>query len=167
MLLRIARLLLLAFPFYLVPPTNAQSLQGSQFRLSYSSSGITSLKRVQDKYDTDYIARGRAIGDVLLRYRAPGAKDWRRISGAMPDSASGNQPDAASFVIGEVVPTLASLAKPSASVRSPAIQAVNADLLPENSRDDEIPRFFWYGRNGTPEWLQYDFPEPKEVHSVQ
>jgi hypothetical protein len=165
--LRLAASLALSSLFYLVPASIAQSLQDSQFQLSYSSSGITSLKRVQDKYDTDYIARGRAFGDLLLRYRARGEKDWKKASGAMLDTPSGTQQDGVSFTIGEVVPTLASLARPSASVRSPAVQTLNGEFLPESSHDTELPRFVWFGRKGTPEWVQYDFPEPKLVRSIQ
>src|SRR6059036_2690640 len=115
MLLRIASPILLAFLLYLAPPITAQSLHDSQFQLSYSSSGITSLKRVQDKYDTDYISRGRAVGDLLLRYRAPDEKEWKKAYGAVLDPRGGAQQDSVSFTIGELVPTLASVARPSAS----------------------------------------------------
>lgn len=165
--MRIVPLLTLALLLYSAPPVTAQSIRDSQFQISYSSAGLTSLKRVQDKYDTDYVARGRALGDLLLRYRVPGEKDWKKASGAVLDSGSPTQQDRVSFTIGEIVPTLASLAGPSASLRSQAIQALNSDLLPENSHDAEVPRFVWYGRKGTTEWVQYDFPESKEVHSVQ
>jgi hypothetical protein len=165
--LRLAAWLALSSLLAFVPPITAQSLQDSQFQLSYSSSGITSLKRVRDKYDTDYIARGRAFGDLLVRYRARGEKDWKKASGAMLDARSGTPQDGVSFTIGEVVPTLASLARPSASVRSPAVETLNAEFLPESSHDTEVPRFVWFGRKGTPEWVQYDFPGPKVVHSVQ
>src|SRR5260221_302766 len=47
------------------------------------------------------------------------------------------------------------------------LHAISDDLLPENSHDTEVPRFVWFGRKGTAEWVQYDFPQPKEVHSVQ
>jgi hypothetical protein len=151
----------------LSPLASSQSLQDSEFHVTYSSSGVTSLKRVQDKYDTDYIARGRTLGDILIRYRSAGEKEWRKASAALLDSKNSSPEQNVTFSIGELVPTLASLAHPSASVRSPAVSALNDQLLPENSQDESIPRFFWFGRNGTTEWVQYDFPEPKQVHSVQ
>ena len=77
--------LCLAFFSALAPIAPAQSLHNDEFRLTYSSSGITSLKRVQDKYDTDYIAQGRALGDVLIRYHASGETDWKKASAAFPD----------------------------------------------------------------------------------
>ena len=158
---------LLLAAFSLPPLASPQSLQNSEFHLTYSSSGVTSLKRVQDKYDTDYVARGRALGDLLIRYRSEGEKEWRKASAALLDPKNSSPERNATFSIGELVPTLASLARPSASVRSPAVFVLNDQLLPENSKDESIPRFFWFGRNGTPEWVQYDFPEPKQVHSVQ
>jgi hypothetical protein len=151
----------------LAPLASPQSLQNTEFHLDYSSSGVTSLKRVHDKYDTDYIARGRTLGDLLIRYRSVGEKNWKKASAALLDQNSPSSDHAVTFTIGELVPTLASLARPSASIRAQTLFALSDDLQPQNSRDDDIPRFFWYGRNGTPEWVQYDFPEPKEVHSVQ
>src|SRR5947207_12038882 len=62
--------LALSAAFPLGPSILAQSLQNAQFQLAYSPSGITSLKHVQDKYDTDYIAGGRTVGEVIIRYRA-------------------------------------------------------------------------------------------------
>ena len=153
--------------FSLPTLASPQSLQNSEFHVTYSFSGVTSLKRVQDKYDTDYIARGRTLGDVLIRYRSEGEKEWRKASAALLDPKNSSSERTVTFSIGELVPTLASLARPSASVRSPAVFALNDQLLPENSQDESIPRFFWFCRNGTPEWVQYDFPEPKQVHSVQ
>jgi len=148
------------------PSIAAQSLQDTQFQLVYSPSGITSLKHVHDKYDTDYIADGRTVGDVLVRYRAVGEKDWRKASAAVLNTSASPYPQGVSFTIGQVVPTLASLARPSASARGPVF-ALNDQLLPRNSHDVAVPRFIWFGKKGTTEWVQYDFPEPKEIRSVE
>lgn len=164
-LLSLATFLFLAS---LIPlPATAQSIDDSAFHVRFSSAGLTSLKRVHDKYDTDYIARGHAVGDLIVRYRATGEKDWQTASGAVFDSGNSPGQSGVSFTIGELIPTLASRSRLSASVRSQAVQALNGQLLPENSRDEEVPRFFWYDRDGTSEWVQYDFPEPIEVRSIQ
>jgi hypothetical protein len=146
---------------------SAQSLDNAAFQLNYSSAGITSLKRVHDKYDTDYISRGRALGGILIRYRALGEKDWRKASAAVLDPSDPSSAQTVNFKIGELVPTLASQAHPTASIRAQGLFALSDDLVPENSHDAEVPRFVWFGRKGTAEWVQYDFPDPKEVHSVQ
>lgn len=144
----------------------AQSLQDAQFQLASSPSGITSIKHVHDKYDTDYIAEGRTLGDVLIRYRAVGQKDWKKASAAVPNINAPANSQGVSFTIGELVPTLASLAKASASTRGPVV-ALNDQLLPRNSHDAPIPRFIWFGKKGTTEWVQYDLPAQKEVRSVE
>ncbi|HKV61363.1 MAG TPA: DUF5695 domain-containing protein [Candidatus Acidoferrum sp.] len=160
-------ILFLSFLLLVTPYAQCQSLSNSDFRIDYSPSGLSHLKHVRDKYDTDYIAAGRRLGDVLLRYRATGAKDWQKASAATLDSAGSPQPDKVSFTIGELVPTTASSARASASVTSPALQALNDRVLPQSSHDPEIPRFAWFRRKGTLEWVQYDFAEPKQVKSVQ
>jgi hypothetical protein len=159
--------LLLSAAISIPPCASAQSLHNTEFQLDYSSSGITSLKRVHDKYDTDYIARGRTLGDLLIRYRSAGEQDWKKASAALQNPSDPSSERSVNFTIGELVPTLASLAHPSASVRSQGLFALSDELLPENSHDTEVPRFVWFGRKGTAEWVQYDFPEPKQVHSVQ
>jgi hypothetical protein len=158
--------LFLCFAFSFSSPASAQSLHNTDFQLDYSSSGVTSLKRVRDKYDTDYIAHGRTLGDLLIRYRSLGERDWKKASAALLNPSDPSE-HAVNFTIGELVPTLASLARPSASVRSQGLFALSDVLMPENSHDTEVPRFVWFGRKGTAEWVQYDFPESKQVHSVQ
>ena len=158
--------LLLSATFFFAPLASAQSLRNSQFQLAYSSSGMTSLKHVQDKYDTDYIAAGRTLGDLLIRYRSTGARDWKKASAATLDTHSPG-PDSVLFSVGELLPTIATSARTSASIRSPALFALNDQLLPGNSHETNLPRFIWFGRKGTTEWVQYDFSEQKQVRSVQ
>jgi hypothetical protein len=62
-----------------------QTLSSAQFQIGYSPSGITSIKRTHDRYDTDYIAPGRTLGDVVIRYRAQGEQEWKSPSAATFD----------------------------------------------------------------------------------
>jgi hypothetical protein len=50
-------------------PAQAQGV----FRLDVSDGRITSLKRAGDSFDTDYIAPGQGLGDVILTLRPEGA----------------------------------------------------------------------------------------------
>ena len=84
----------------------AQSHHHSPLQLVYSASGLISLKRVHDQYDTDYIAAGRTLSDLLIRYRSMGAKDWKKASAAMLDTRSQRR-DSVFFTIGELLPTIA------------------------------------------------------------
>src|SRR5256885_16194367 len=117
-------------PPLMIPfPASPQSLDNSDFKIQFSSAGITSLKRVHDKYDTNYIARGHAVGDLIIRYRATGEKDWEKASGAVLDSSSSPGQSGVSFTIGELIPTLASRSRLSASVRSQAVQGLKRPPL--------------------------------------
>lgn len=44
--------------------------------------------------------------------------------------------------------------------------ALSDGLVPRNSNDHDIPRFTWWPHRGSPEWVQYDFDEPRTVSSV-
>lgn len=44
--------------------------------------------------------------------------------------------------------------------------AIDDGLVPVSSGDHSIPRFTWWDHKGTREWVQYDFPEPRDVSSV-
>lgn len=164
--MRLVPALVLSAALPLAPLAVAQSLQNAQFQLAYSPTGITSLKHVHDKYDTDYIAAPRTVGDLLIRYRAAGEKDWEKASAAVLNTSSPANSQEVSFTIGKLVPTLASLSRASASVRGPVF-ALNDQLFPRSSHDTAVPRFIWFGRKGTTEWVQYDFPGPKQVHSAE
>jgi hypothetical protein len=65
-------------------------------------------------------------------------------------------------------PTLASTSAPSAShcFEHDTVHAVNDQMEPASSADHGVPRFTWWDRRGTTEWVQYDFPEPRLVSAV-
>jgi len=41
----------------------------AHFTLQFNSRGLSSLKRTQDAFDTDYLAKGATFGDVFFRYK--------------------------------------------------------------------------------------------------
>jgi len=47
------------------------------------------------------------------------------------------------------------------------VDALNDGLLPASSGDRNIPRLTWWDHQGTAEWVQYDFPAPREVASSE
>ena len=61
-----------------------KSMSSSVFEMRYSDQGITSLKRVNDKYDTEYIASGSALGGLIIRYRTSGENEWQEIREIAP-----------------------------------------------------------------------------------
>ncbi len=66
-------------------------------------------------------------------------------------------------------PTLAARSRPSASYMNPSdtLAALNDQVEPKNSNDHSIPRFTWWDRKGTSEWVQYDLAEETEVAAVE
>ncbi|HEV2471665.1 MAG TPA: DUF5695 domain-containing protein, partial [Chthonomonadales bacterium] len=68
--------------------------QTSDFVIAASAHGITSLKRLHDSYDTEYLAADAVLGAVDLRYKRSAAKHWSDLSfdcsGATGESSSGN-----------------------------------------------------------------------------
>ena len=57
-----------AFPQETKAPL-AYALPNGQFKVTFEAGSIASLRRAQDRVDTDYIQTGRRLGDVFLRYR--------------------------------------------------------------------------------------------------
>ena len=142
-----------------------QSASSSPFQARYTASGLASLQRVQDKYATDYIQSGHALGDVTIRYRAAGATEWNEISAASRDA--GTQAAGASYRIARLQPTLAGGARVSASVAGPGARMLNADFEPTTSADIGATRFTWTGKKGTTEWVEYDFDQPQSIRSAE
>ncbi|MCS7237047.1 MAG: glycoside hydrolase family 127 protein [Thermoguttaceae bacterium] len=64
--------------------------------------------------------------------------------------------------------TLSERAVPSAShcAAQDTVTALNDLIEPANSCDLSIPRFTWWDRRGTKEWVQYEFGEPVRVQAV-
>jgi len=47
------------------------------------------------------------------------------------------------------------------------VAALSDGLVPSSSNDQTIPRFTWWDRRGTSEWVQYDFGQPRQVAGVE
>jgi Family of unknown function (DUF5695) len=141
-----------------------QQLQNDEFKIAFSPAGLTSLKRTQDVFDTDYVLGGRSLGDVLMRYRAPG-EAWKEISSGT--SVAQRSPGEVTYEIGRAVPTIATASRPNSSIGPWRTRALNDQAEPKDSHDKRIPFFTWGDRHGTEEWVEYTFQEPKQVSSVE
>jgi len=53
----------------------------------------------------------------------------------------------------------------SASHEFDEISALSDGIVPKASNDHSIPRFTWWDRRGSYEWVQYDFKTPRKVSS--
>ncbi len=146
--------LLLAFLF-------ATDLASSDFLLKTSASGVVSLKRPHDVYDTDYISPGRALGELHIRYRPQGETAWKALG---PAVATGS----GSFAVGAPVPTVAGSSRVSASAPAArtSLAVLNDGETPADASDDYAERYVWPRRGGA-EWVQYDFPAARTVHNAE
>jgi uncharacterized protein len=62
-------------------------------------------------------------------------------------------------------PTIASESKIKASVDAKSLKSINDQLEPENSNDHTYPYYHWWPKKDTTVWIEYDFPNEKEISS--
>ncbi|WMI65235.1 glycoside hydrolase family 127 protein [Aestuariibaculum sp. YM273] len=62
-----------------------------------------------------------------------------------------------------MAPTLASESKVEASHNVKPIVAINDGLVPANAEDRSIPYYHWWPKEGTTEWISYNFDSKKTV----
>ena len=60
-------------------------------------------------------------------------------------------------------PTIASESKVSASHNVKSISAINDRLLPKDGNDKSVPYYHWWPKEGSTEWIAYDFGAEKTV----
>ena len=58
---------------------------GPTFALKFDAGAIVSLRRVSDRFDTDYVRPSHRLGDVVVTYRHPGGP-WLTVETASPKS---------------------------------------------------------------------------------
>ncbi len=46
-------------------------------------------------------------------------------------------------------------------------QAVNNQLVPENSNDHSVPYFHWWPKKGSKEWVTFSFDKPQRISTIQ
>jgi len=166
----------------------AQDLSNQSFTVKYDATGIRSLKRTADAYDTDYISGNAALGRLLIRYRSAPNGDWRDLRDPMPVRTGDGS--AVEYVLGARKPTLASKASPGASRGVGSLRALNDGLIPPTGPGrggfgggpptfpgfpaQEVPTFtFPTGAvepggggtvpEGTARWVQYTFPAVEQI----
>lgn len=61
------------------------------------------------------------------------------------------------------IPTLASKSKIDASHMVTSLSAITDGLLPKDENDRTVPYYHWWPKEGTTEWISYEFPEAMTV----
>lgn len=110
--------------------------------LSYDAHGRLEAKDVKLKMIPYYAWAHRGSGEMAVWL----SNDLSSIRPVMP-------------------PTIASESKISASHLVKAISAINDGLVPKDENDRTIPFYHWWPKEGTTEWISYDFESEKVVSS--
>ena len=64
------------------------------------------------------------------------------------------------------VPTLASKSKIEASHKASSLSSITDGLVPKDENDRTIPYYHWWPKEGTTEWISYEFPDAMTVSSA-
>ncbi len=164
-----------------------QVLSNDAFNIQYNAGGITSLRRANDTYETEYVTRGGVLGNVFIQYRRGAGSVWTtaREIGAGPAAAPGS--NSVNYIIGTLLPTLPQLSTASASVNGTNLASLSDGQFPpvaapgapggrgsaagRGGRGAATPAppavFTWQGERGSTQWVQYTFPNAQEVSTVQ
>lgn len=158
----------------------SEGLTSNAFNIQYGAAGLTSIKRVGDAYDTEYITPGSALGSIVIRYKAPADKDWHEARQVMSAGQPAPGSNTINYSIGVLLPTLPQLSKASASSNATNLAALRDDRFPlvgpggrggarGGGRGGGVPisAFTWQGERGNTQWVQYTFPKEEEVSNVQ
>jgi hypothetical protein len=141
-------------------PALAQDLNGSGFQVRAGASGITSLRRADDTYDTEYIAPGRALGRLVVRYRTTRNGDWRELSGLIQRPSAGGS---LTYALGAPAAPLATRASASAVSGAGGLRALNDGVVPIGAAAATAAVFAWPAQAGATRWVQYTFPAEQQV----
>src|SRR5262245_10831526 len=166
-------------------PAHAQQLANEAFQLQYDATGIHSLKRTNDVYDTDYIAANGALGRLVVRYRTTRNGDWRELREMVLAPQTG--PRAIGYTLGSWQPTLAARSTGGAAVGAAGVRALNDGVVPVVNAGGgrgggagargggpgaagaaaDVPLFTWAGSRGATQWVQYTFPGDETVSKAE
>jgi hypothetical protein len=159
-------------------------LTSDVFNIQYGAGGITSIKRVKDVYDTEYITPGGALGSMVIRFRTPGETNWRTASEIKMTGQPASGSNAVDYMIGVLEPTIAALSTKSASSNNAAaaLDALSDGRVPPPGAAGRgargttaggrggagaVPSFTWQGERGSTQWVQYSLPKVMEVSTIQ
>lgn len=121
------------------------------------------IKQLETKAQTiGYDKEGRVVAKDVKLTLIPYYAWAHRGSGAMavwiPQELSASR--------ATMAPTLASKSKIDASHKVKSISAINDRLIPKDEKDTSSPYYHWWPKQGSTEWISYEFPEATKVSSA-
>lgn len=94
---------------------------------------------------------------TLIPYYAWAHRGSGNMAVWLPNEVSATRP--------ATIPTLASKSKVDASHKVTSLRSITDGLVPKDENDRTAPYYHWWPKEGTTEWISYEFPEEMTVSS--
>jgi DUF1680 family protein len=119
--------------------------------------GITQLKTEAQvlSYNPDGKIEAKDVILTMIPYYSWAHRGSGEMAVWLPDELSATRP--------VMPPSIASESKVSASLMARSITAINDRLLPKDENDRSVPYYHWWPKEGTSEWIIYEFAEKQTV----
>lgn len=136
--------------------------QHPQFEVVERADLLYGLNQIKTPVQTlEYDEQGRLVVKdqelTLIPYYAWAHRGPGNMAVWLPSEVRATRPVA--------IPTLASKSQVSASHPAKSLTAITDGLVPADENDRTIPYYHWWPKEGTTEWIVYEFPEKTEVSS--
>ena len=136
--------------------------QHPQFEVVEKPDLLYGLNQIKTSVQTlEYDEQGRLLAKdqqlTLIPYYAWAHRGPGNMAVWLPSEVRATRPVA--------IPTLASKSEVSASHPAKSLTAITDGLVPADENDRTIPYYHWWPKEGTTEWIVYEFPEKTEVSS--
>ena len=136
--------------------------QHPQFEVVEKPDLLYGLNQIKTSVQTlEYDEQGRLLAKdrqlTLIPYYAWAHRGPGNMAVWLPSEVRATRPVA--------IPTLASKSQVSASHPAKSLTSITDGLVPADENDRTIPYYHWWPKEGTTEWIVYEFPEKTEVSS--
>ena len=136
--------------------------QHPQFEVVEKPDLLYGLNQIKTLVQTlEYDEQGRLLAKdrqlTLIPYYAWAHRGPGNMAVWLPSEVRATRPVA--------IPTLASKSQVSASHPAKSLTSITDGLVPADENDRTIPYYHWWPKEGTTEWIVYEFPEKTEVSS--
>ena len=136
--------------------------QHPQFEVVEKPDLLYGLNQIKTSVQTlEYDEQGRLLAKdrqlTLIPYYAWAHRGPGNMAVWLPSEVRATRPVA--------IPTLASKSQVSASHPAKSLTSITDGLVPAGENDRTIPYYHWWPKEGTTEWIVYEFPEKTEVSS--
>lgn len=119
--------------------------------------GINTLKTNAQTLSYDEGGRlvAKDVSLTLIPYYAWAHRGSGEMAVWLPQDISATRP--------VMPPTIASKSKISASHMAKSITAISDGLTPKDENDRTVPYYHWWPKEGTTEWIAYEFDSPQQI----